>query len=128
MAYVDYTPGERPSEAAILSGRMPRQLHFFLHPHPMNSLKPATLEHTAQWLQTSFKQKEDALHDFYHKDPHAFAPPLSHCATPVGKYLVSALFWAVAVAFNSVLWMFVAPWWAGVAWVLVVVGVYVKSK
>lgn len=90
IGYTDHTlPEERPGEQALLSGRMPRALHFLCHeyffdcsPHAAHS-EPSSIvpfEDAAfqQWLSKRFEAKEDVLSAFYAQQPSSFRNALAN--------------------------------------------------
>eukprot|EP00992_Anisonema_acinus_P011021 TRINITY_DN7066_c0_g1_i1.p1 TRINITY_DN7066_c0_g1~~TRINITY_DN7066_c0_g1_i1.p1 ORF type:complete len:265 (+),score=30.05 TRINITY_DN7066_c0_g1_i1:481-1275(+) len=70
MGYVDFTPGERPSEGSLLRARWPREVHFHVERHPIESM-PSTEEEVSQWVQSRFDEKETRLKAFY-ESKHCF--------------------------------------------------------
>ena len=88
MGYTDFRPGERPSDASLFSGRMPKCLHFLVSRHTFAAPSggvvpseqqqgppiPATDEGFAKWIEGRFEAKELALSNFYSASPPAFVP------------------------------------------------------
>lgn len=68
MGYVDYEPGERPSEISLLLGRLPREIHVNLKRWDL-VLTPLlcrdNIEDAKKFLQLSFDRKEALLTSFY---------------------------------------------------------------
>ena len=84
MAYVDYTPGERPNEKSLLSGRMPREVHVCVKRHAIRDLAAAARgggggdrgsrsdsgdsiddAFLRRWCTEIFDEKEANLAEFY---------------------------------------------------------------
>lgn len=78
IGYRDVAPGERPSEAALLSGRMPHELHVLAQEFCFgdNLLGPAAIpsddEGFAKWIHERFAEKEVLLSEFYSHSPVGF--------------------------------------------------------
>lgn len=112
VAYHDYAEGERPSEASLLAGRLPREVHLHVERLALADLPntPAGLE---QWLKGRFAAKEEALARFYTGD-RRFAGPLS--ALPISKTEITAL-WLTALTFWTAASLICATWLAvGLGW------------
>lgn len=68
MSYVDFVPGERPSELSLLRGRLPREVHIHVKRHEVEQeplLRQGTLESLEEFLRNSFDEKEKMLADVY---------------------------------------------------------------
>lgn len=66
MFYVDHSAKERPSEASLLSGRMPRMIHFYIERVPIQELEKE--QDQSEWVQARFKRKEEMLKAFYEQN------------------------------------------------------------
>ena len=82
LGYVDYTPGERPSELSLLQGRLPHQVHIHVARHDGKTDPLLQTDDTTaleKFLQQSFEQKETMLEAFYHTEDggSAFSFPTS---------------------------------------------------
>jgi len=64
IAYIDFLPGERPSEASMFRGRFPKEVHMKLSRHPISTI-PANEQRLGQWCKDRFSLKEDQLNFFY---------------------------------------------------------------
>eukprot|EP00638_Chattonella_subsalsa_P000833 CAMPEP_0117746638 /NCGR_PEP_ID=MMETSP0947-20121206/8058_1 /TAXON_ID=44440 /ORGANISM="Chattonella subsalsa, Strain CCMP2191" /LENGTH=308 /DNA_ID=CAMNT_0005563985 /DNA_START=522 /DNA_END=1445 /DNA_ORIENTATION=+ len=68
IAYVDYQPGERPSEKSMFKGRFPREVHIHIARHTIQSI-PIEKDQLEKWCKDSFDSKENQLEYFYqHKN------------------------------------------------------------
>jgi len=68
IGYVDYTPGERPSELSLLKGRLPREIHIHMKRWDMKTtplLQKDKPGGTDEFLKESFDRKEAMLTAFY---------------------------------------------------------------
>lgn len=68
IGYVDYTPGERPSELSLLKGRLPREIHINIRRWDIKTtplLRENQAEGAEQFLRESFDRKEALLTAFY---------------------------------------------------------------
>ncbi|XP_078604244.1 lysocardiolipin acyltransferase 1-like isoform X2 [Branchiostoma floridae x Branchiostoma japonicum] len=63
---VGYPDGKTQTEADLLAGRFPEEVHFHVRRHPLNTL-PTTSGQLEQWCTTLWAQKELQLKDFYQK-------------------------------------------------------------
>ncbi|CEG42495.1 lysocardiolipin acyltransferase [Plasmopara halstedii] len=68
MFYVDYALNERPSEASLLSGRMPRMIHFYIERVDISVLRDNSESEMATWLENRFERKESLLKAFYQEN------------------------------------------------------------
>ncbi len=68
IGYVDYTPGERPSEISLLKGRLPREIHIYMKRWDIKTM-PLLQENKSggaeEFLRESFDRKEAMLTSFY---------------------------------------------------------------
>eukprot|EP00759_Apiculatamorpha_spiralis_P039250 PhF_6_TR38117/c0_g1_i2/m.56892/K13513/LCLAT1, AGPAT8; lysocardiolipin and lysophospholipid acyltransferase len=131
MGYIDYTVGERPSEQCLLDGRTPRAIHFHCRSVPLSTIvgaNPPTLEHTTQWLSTSFAAKEAQLEQFYHRDPMGFVPPMAASAVPWGLYVGSWLFWLSTGYASYAMAKYAVTWWVSLLWVVGVIALYIYGN
>ncbi|KAG1689629.1 hypothetical protein DVH05_020258 [Phytophthora capsici] len=65
MFYVDYAANERPSETSLLTGRMPRMIHFYIERKDISALRNKSESELAVWMEKRFEQKESLLKNFY---------------------------------------------------------------
>ncbi|GLE04984.1 hypothetical protein PINS_up013968 [Pythium insidiosum] len=104
MFFVDHVQGERPSEQALLSGRMPRAIHFHVERLDIATL-PQEKEELAAWLEERFKQKEAWLKAFYEQDgklPDGAVPIAEldqHSSDSKATFVLVVAFWLVFVVF-----------------------------
>lgn len=122
MFYVDYAANERPSEAALLSGRMPRMLHVYIEriaiaDMPNSSSSDADSERELEaWMETRFTRKEALLTAFYEQNgalPAGAAPLFEHEQATSASFALIIAFWVVWLALSFQL--SVALGWLGVA-------------
>lgn len=92
--YVDYTPGERPSEKSLLFGRFPHSIIFHIEPFCLNQLPEDSAESMGVWLNTRFAEKELLLKQFYEESK---LPQYSHQlwehSSP--RYWTCLVFWSI---------------------------------
>ncbi|KAG6602871.1 Lysocardiolipin acyltransferase [Phytophthora cinnamomi] len=65
MFYVDYAANERPSEASLLTGRVPRMIHFYIERVDISALRDKSESELATWMEQRFERKESMLKAFY---------------------------------------------------------------
>ncbi|XP_035665785.1 lysocardiolipin acyltransferase 1-like isoform X1 [Branchiostoma floridae] len=63
---VGYPNGKAQTEADLLAGRFPEEVHFHVRRHPLNTL-PNTSGKLEQWCTTLWAQKELQLKEFYQR-------------------------------------------------------------
>lgn len=118
MFYVDYAANERPSEKALLSGRMPRTIHFYIERIDIDAVGSAAMststssstiddeagkeKQLAAWMEARFARKEAMLKAFYEENgklPDGAQPLFEHGeqATTANFALIAA-FWVVWVS------------------------------
>ncbi|TDH72166.1 hypothetical protein CCR75_000993 [Bremia lactucae] len=68
MFYVDYASNERPSEASLLNGRLPRMIVFYIERVKISSLRGKSESELATWLERRFERKESFLRTFYEEN------------------------------------------------------------
>ncbi|ETW08027.1 hypothetical protein H310_02402 [Aphanomyces invadans] len=66
LCFVDYEPNERPSEACLLTGRMPSTIKILLERIPIESI-PLDAASLRQWMEERFAAKEAVLHQWHTK-------------------------------------------------------------
>ena len=107
LGYLDFAQGERPSEASLVKGRLPRECHVHLTRHALDSV-PAESEAARRWVEQRFAEKEKRLHRFYTEGRPSFSaqqlaigrPGLVSC-TGVALFwfvLMSSIAWGVATS------------------------------
>ncbi|KAI9917051.1 hypothetical protein PsorP6_017204 [Peronosclerospora sorghi] len=65
MFYVDYAANERPSEKSLITGRVPRCIHFYIERVDISAVPGNSETDLATWLDKRFEQKECMLQAFY---------------------------------------------------------------
>ncbi|OWZ14115.1 Lysocardiolipin acyltransferase [Phytophthora megakarya] len=65
MFYVDYAANERPSEVSLLTGHVPRMLHFYIERVDISMLRDKSEKDLATWMEKRFERKETLLKAFY---------------------------------------------------------------
>lgn len=68
MFYVDYASNERPSEASLLTGRVPRMIYFYIERVDILALHDKSQSELATWLEKRFERKEKLLKAFYEEN------------------------------------------------------------
>mmetsp|Transcript_50912 Transcript_50912/g.114525 ORF Transcript_50912/g.114525 Transcript_50912/m.114525 type:complete len:405 (-) Transcript_50912:8-1222(-) len=124
IAYVDYTPGERPSEATIfLKGRCPREVHLHIE-----VLTPSSAASTL--CQRLFAEKEARLAAFYGHVGNGQGPDIEGFAKSPGAAKSShttVVLDAIPAVRAAMLWGFACmlcleiasgmlAWYAGLVW------------
>lgn len=99
MFYVDYAANERPSEKALLSGRMPRMIHFYIERIDMSDMATQVAsddKQLAEWMEARFTRKEAHLKAFYEQNGQlpAGAQPMFEVDQTTNFTLIAA-FWFV---------------------------------
>jgi len=104
------------SEAAVLSGALPSQVHLHITRHPVASL-PSTYVGLEKWLEERWREKEARLEGF-HCDRVSFPAshstqlqPRSHTLLQPLCLVASLLFlrWAISLLLSSLLaWLYIA--------------------
>jgi hypothetical protein len=85
IGYVDYEPGERPSELSLLKGRLPREIHIHMKRWDIKTTpllqedKPGGAE---DFLRESFDRKEALLTTFYGDKNNAAAAAAKSSSLP----------------------------------------------
>lgn len=64
VAYRDFTIGERPDEASLLKGELPREVHIFIERIAVKDI-PETEKEMTHFCSSSFQRKENRLSAFY---------------------------------------------------------------
>ncbi|ETL47999.1 hypothetical protein F441_12246 [Phytophthora nicotianae CJ01A1] len=98
MFYVDYAANERPSEASLLTGRMPRMIHFYIERVDISALRDKSESELATWLEKRFERKEALLKAFYEENgklPHGATPLFQQNQSSAMVILVA--FWLVSI-------------------------------
>ena len=109
MFYVDYAAGERPSERALLTGRVPRRIHFYIERFAPDDL-PQDEGALVQWMETRFERKEKLLAQFYEQDsrlPDGAQPLFEQDRSD--HFCVLAVVWLVFLA-QVGFWTWCYPW------------------
>jgi lysocardiolipin and lysophospholipid acyltransferase len=115
MFYVDYAANERPSEKALLTGRLPRMIHFYIERIDISDVALATSDEQqlAAWMEARFTRKEAHLKAFYEKNgqlPVGAQPMFQQDQAP--NFTLIAAFWFVWLTFAlQVGWAF---GWTGI--------------
>ncbi|KAG7393150.1 Lysocardiolipin acyltransferase 1 [Phytophthora pseudosyringae] len=68
MFYMDYAANERPSEASLLTGRVPRMINFYIERVDISVLRDKSESELATWMEKRFERKESLLKAFYESD------------------------------------------------------------
>ncbi|KAG3132398.1 hypothetical protein PI126_g19661 [Phytophthora idaei] len=98
MFYVDYATNERPSEASLLTGRVPRMIHFYIERVDISALRDKSESELATWLEKRFERKESLLKAFYEENgklPHGAEPLFQQSQGPAMAVLVA--FWLASI-------------------------------
>ncbi|KAL4167337.1 hypothetical protein KRP22_012823 [Phytophthora ramorum] len=98
MFYVDYAANERPSETSLLTGRVPRMIHFYLERVDISSLRDKSESELATWVEKRFERKESLLKAFYESNgklPDGAKPLFQQDQVPAMAVLV--MFWLVLI-------------------------------
>ncbi|KAF1794189.1 Acyltransferase, C-terminal domain [Phytophthora cactorum] len=98
MFYVDYAANERPSEASLLTGRVPRMIHFYIERVDISALRDKSESELATWLEKRFERKESLLKAFYEENgklPHGAEPLFQQSQGPAMAVLVA--FWLASI-------------------------------
>ncbi|GMF31859.1 unnamed protein product [Phytophthora lilii] len=98
MFYVDYAANERPSEASLLTGRVPRMIHFYIERVDISVLRDKSENELATWMEERFERKESLLKAFYESNgklPDGALPLFQEDQGPALAVLV--LFWLVLI-------------------------------
>lgn len=97
MFYVDYTPDERPSEVSLVTGRMPRTVHFYLERIDIEDVAKLDESALAKWLEARFERKEALLKGFYEDKnlPSGAEPMFESDVRPTIAVLLA--FWVVLI-------------------------------
>jgi lysocardiolipin and lysophospholipid acyltransferase len=64
IAYKDYHQGKRTSEASLLNGEFPREIHLNVKRYTKSEL-PSSEKDIKKWLTDKFLEKEEILQNFY---------------------------------------------------------------
>lgn len=106
MMYIDHTKGERPSELSLISGRMPKEVYFYIERLPVDSLRSeiGNTKRLSTWIESRFQRKETTLKTFYEK-----AHQLPENAKPLfdeykaSKSWLILCYWVGIIVFPSIL-------------------------
>lgn len=122
MFYVDHAPNERPSELSLLTGRVPRAIHFYVERVDIEVLADLDEPALVKWMEDRFERKERLLQDFYENGqlPAGAQPMFTADQTPTAAALVAL--WAVLILLACKLALAVGLLWSTVAGVAVCVG------
>ncbi|KAF4034928.1 Acyltransferase [Phytophthora infestans] len=104
MFYVDYAANERPSESSLLTGRMPRMIHFYIERVDISVLRDKSETDLAAWLEKRFERKESLLKAFYEdngKLPHGAEPLFQENQGTAMVMLVA--FWLISIGAATLL-------------------------
>lgn len=97
LFYEDYAPNERPSEKALLSGRLPRKIHFYIERTDIKEFDGDSNQETlAEWMEARFARKEAHLKRFYEEKgrlPDGAQPMFQQDQT--SAFVVMTAFWTV---------------------------------
>ncbi|DBA00298.1 TPA: hypothetical protein N0F65_001493 [Lagenidium giganteum] len=126
MFYVDYVPNERPSEKALVSGRLPRAIHFYVERIPIEDIRSSEEELKA-WVEARFKQKEEHLRVFYEENGRLPPNAVRLCTQPpTAMFVIAAAFWVALIAL-ALQWAWTLGWWGIVYGIAVIVGYSASS-
>lgn len=129
MFYVDYAANERPSEKALLSGRMPRMIHFYIERIDINDMVQVAGDEKqlATWMEARFTRKEAHLKAFYEQNgqlPEGAQPMFEFDQTTT--FTLIAAFWFVWLTLSlQIGWAF--GWTGLVIGALVIIGYAVST-
>jgi len=100
---VDYAANERPSEASLLTGRVPRMIHFYIERVDISALRDKSEGELASWVEARFERKESLLKAFYEssgKLPDGAQPLFQGNQGPARRVLVA--FWLVLLGVATI--------------------------
>jgi lysocardiolipin and lysophospholipid acyltransferase len=123
MGYVEASPGERPSEWSLLSGRLPSEVHVHLERRPLAPLALDGEKDVGRWLRGLWERKEALLERFDKAHKFAIASPGGSAALAMLRrrrdvaYCTAALFWLAALALTAagLARSAAVRWWLGAA-------------
>ncbi|CAH0487326.1 unnamed protein product [Peronospora farinosa] len=98
MFYVDYAANERPSEKSLLTGRLPRMVHFYIERVDITTMREKSEKELAVWMKERFERKESLLKAFYESNgklPNGAVPLFQENQGPVFAVLV--MFWLMLI-------------------------------
>jgi len=131
IGYVDYTPGERPSELSLLKGRLPHEVHINMKRWDIKTtplLRENPSDGAEQFLRESFDRKEALLTAFYsnNKDTSggglkqtssllvsSSSSPFSNSGAPLGFPSFSSPSTSAASSYNEPVYVHNAHWTYG---------------
>jgi len=122
MFYVDYAPNERPSELSLLTGRVPRTIHFYVERIDIKDLADLDEPALIKWMEERFERKERLLKDFYENGqlPAGAQPMFTADQTPTAAALV--VFWSALILVACKLVLAVGLLWSTIAGIAVCIG------
>ncbi|RLN20361.1 hypothetical protein BBJ28_00023862 [Nothophytophthora sp. Chile5] len=104
MFYVDCTANERPSEASLLTGRVPLMIQFYIERVDISTLRDKSEGELAAWMEARFERKEAMLKAFYESDdgklPAGAEPMFEEDQAPAMAALVA--FWVGLVVLTGI--------------------------
>ncbi|KAE9040670.1 hypothetical protein PR003_g4280 [Phytophthora rubi] len=98
MFYVDYAANERPSEASLLTGRVPRMIHFYVERVDIAALYDKNESELVTWMDQRFERKEAMLKAFYESNgklPDGAEPLFQENQGPALSVVIA--FWFVLI-------------------------------